>query len=123
MIVGRFTLMAGIPAHDDARAFPVGLVILLRTVYGLRRASRSGRLSGGSEVGRAGLRMAGVLALAVVEGWAVGRVNPGDPGEVAEAGVARDGFGAPQGDQRRVGDELAVRAVRCAGVDLFGAEG
>src|SRR5690349_18113642 len=77
-------------------------------------------LAGGQAEG-AGERVAGVLALAVVEGRAVGQVNPGDPGEVADAGAAGEGFGAPQGDQRRVGDELAVRAVRCAGVDLLGA--
>src|SRR5580765_8221609 len=69
------------------------------------------RLGGGSwEVEGAGLGIAGVLALAVVEGRAAGRVDPGDPGEVADAGVAGEGFGAPQGDQRRVGDELPVRA-------------
>ena len=77
-------------------------------------------LAGGQAEG-AGERVAGVLALAVVEGRAVRRVNPGDPGEVADAGVAGEGFAAPQGDQRRVRDELAVRAVRCAGVDLLGA--
>ncbi len=86
---------------------------------GVRLAGRC--LAGRCKVGGAGLRIAGVLTLAVVEGRAVGRVNPGDPGEVADAGVAGEGFAAPQGDQRRVGDELAVRAVRCAGVDLFGA--
>ena len=83
--------------------------------FGLRR------LAGRSKVECARLRIAGVLALAVVEGRAVGRVNPGDPGEVEDAGVAGDGFGAPQGDQRRVGDKLAVRAVRRAGIDLLGA--
>src|SRR5436305_12272472 len=85
-----------------------------RPVYPVRRLA-------GGQAECAGLRVAGVLALAVVEGRAVGRVDPGDPGEVADAGVAGEGFGAPQGDQRRVGDERAVRAVRCAGVDMHRA--
>src|SRR5207253_8177766 len=73
-------------------------------------------ISGRAEVGCGGLRIAGVLALAVVEGRAAARVDPGDPGEVADAGVAGDGFGAPRSEERRVGK--GCRARRARGADI-----